>query len=91
MFIVKCPNGGFIAKIDSSRHTLNQIKGTLRRGETVWYRFPVERVVETQMLHHKDKVSRVRDKVASARVGGQHSSMLVHKVETGEMREQRVW
>lgn len=94
MFIVRGPNGrGFIASIDSTRHTLNQIKGTLRKGETVWFRAPIQRVIPyaTQVLHHKDKVSRVRGKVASARVGGQHSSVLVHKVDTGRFTETRVW
>lgn len=91
MFIVKKLDGSVVAKIDSTRHTLNQIKGVVRRDERVFYRFPVTKVVDTQLLHHKDKVSRVRGKVASARVGGQHSALLVHTMETGEFKEERVW
>lgn len=63
----------------------------VRSNQTVWFVSPIMRTVDMQVLHKHDKVSRVRGKVASARVGGQHSSVLTHKVETGLFTETRVY
>ena len=73
--------------------TLEEAKGFIGHGWTVHYVSPTFKVLEwaTQTLHHKDKVSSVKNQVGSkARVGGQHSSVLVHKVQTGHV-ENRVW
>lgn len=94
MFVVKDVNGKVVGSLPHTfPNALGYMKARLRRGETVWVRRPVERVLEhaTMFTHHKDKVSRVRGKVQSARVGGQHSGVLVHKVDTGRFTEMRVW
>lgn len=86
-FVVKAVSGKVLARVSS----LAIAKSRLAPGMTVWYRFPLTRTLTDQVTHHKDKVSRVHGKVQSARVGGQHSSVLTHTVETGRFRENRVW
>jgi ribosomal protein L19 len=86
MYVLKDCKGRVRLTVD----TLAETKGRLGHGWTVWFRSPVMRMVDTQVLHKKDKVSRVRGAVAAARVGGQHSSMLVHKVDTGRFTEVQV-
>ena len=92
MLIIRDIHGKERGRIDFTvPGAFGKAKGMLGNGWTIWQRKPVTKVLFDQVTHHKDKVSRVYGKVQSARVGGQHSSSLVHKVETGEFREVRVW
>ena len=56
------------------------LKASLGRGHTVWHVAPVMRVLVTQTVHGKDKVSSVKGTFRSCRIGGEHTSTLTHNV-----------
>lgn len=71
--------------------TLKEARSRLGHGWSIWYRSELTRTVETQVLHKRDKVSTVRNAVNGARIGGQHSVVLHHKVPTGRSVETRLF
>ena len=87
MYLIKDAKGVVRAKADD----FGEAKRKVRSDWTIWFRSALTRTVETTTVHRKDKVSRVHGKVASARVGGQHSAVVLHKVETGRYVENRIW
>jgi hypothetical protein len=89
MFVIKDHRGHFVESFGDGE--LATRKSFLRHGHTIWTIVPIEEVVDTMFLHKKDKVSRVRGKIASARVAGSHTvEHVLHRRVIGH-KEQRVW